>query len=186
MLECSPPQSAEGKASHEARETSSETAMLTELYRHEASPLARRISRRGGSEEAEDLVQDAFVRLIRVPGRYASLELPVAYLRRIAGNLVRDHARLDARRSRLQHVVADDDSLPPVDPHAQLESRDMLRRVEAAMQRLPDRTREIFLAHRVEGLSYAEIATRTGMSVKGVEKQMSKALVRIDRLLARS
>lgn len=54
------------------------------------------------------------------------------------------------------------------------------------MLRLPEKTRHIFIAHRIEGLSYAEIAERTGLTVKGVEKQMSKALVALDRLIARS
>jgi len=61
----------------------------------------------------------------------------------------------------------------------------MLQRVEAAVLRLRPRTREIFMAHRVEGLSYAEIAQRTGLSVKGVEKQMSKAIAALDRMLER-
>ena len=66
------------------------------------------------------------------------------------------------------------------------EARDTLRRVEAAVLRLRPKTREIFMAHRVEGLSYAEIAQRTGLSVKGVEKQMSKAIAAIDRTLDRA
>jgi RNA polymerase sigma-70 factor (ECF subfamily) len=41
------------------------------------------------------------------------------------------------------------------------------------------------LAHRIDGFTYAEIAERTGLSVKGVEKQMSKAIAKIDRLLDR-
>ena len=39
------------------------------------------------------------------------------------------------------------------------------------------------MAHRVEGLTYAQIAERTGLSVKGVEKQMSKALRQLDKLV---
>ena len=66
-----------------------------------------------------------------------------------------------------------------------LETRDMLRRVETAVLRLRPRTREIFMAHRIEGLSYAEIAQRTGLTVKGVEKQMSKAIATLDRMLER-
>lgn len=42
------------------------------------------------------------------------------------------------------------------------------------------------MAHRMEGLTYTEIAERTGLSVKGVEKQMSKALVQLDRMLNRA
>jgi RNA polymerase sigma-70 factor (ECF subfamily) len=62
----------------------------------------------------------------------------------------------------------------------------MLTRLEAAMLKLRPKTREIFMAHRVHGLSYAEIAERTGLSVKGVEKQMSKAIAHIDRMLDRN
>lgn len=61
----------------------------------------------------------------------------------------------------------------------------MLRRLEAIMLKLKPRTRAIFIAHRIDGLSYAEIAERTGLSVKGVEKQMSKAIAHIDRMLDR-
>ena len=53
------------------------------------------------------------------------------------------------------------------------------------MLHLKPKTRAIFLAHRVHGLSYAEIANRTGLSVKGVEKQMSKAIAHLDRMLER-
>ena len=72
-----------------------------------------------------------------------------------------------------------------VDQVAVLESRDTLRRLEQAMGKLKPKTREIFLAHRIHGFTYAEIAERTGLSVKGVEKQMSKAIAKIDRLLDR-
>lgn len=61
--------------------------------------------------------------------------------------------------------------------------RDMLGRLEAAMRRLDPRTREIFLAKRLDLLSYAEIARRTGLSVRRVERQMTKALAAIDRQL---
>ena len=163
-----------------------DATVLAELYHSDARALARALARRREAGEAEDLVHDAFARLLRLPQGCAALEVPKTYLRRVAANLLRDRIRSDGRRRSSLHVVADDSTLPVFDPHGQLESRDMLRRVEAAMQRLPDRTREVFVAHRVEGLSYSEIAARTGLSVKRVEKHMSKALVCIDRLLARS
>lgn len=164
----------------------SDPAGLERLYRQEASGLARIIARRTDDPElVRDFVHDAFVRIAGRPGALALLDRPQAYLRRIAANLIRDRSRTDVRRSARLHVAAEDDVLPVCEPHALLEARDMLRRVEAAMLRLPDRTREIFMAHRVEGLTYAEIAERTGLTVKGVEKQMSKALARLDRLVAR-
>ena len=157
------------------------------LYRQEASGLARIIARRTNDpDQARDIVHEAFLRFSRVSRQSTLLDRPQAYLRRIAANLLKDRHRMEGRRSVSLHVFADDTVMPSVDPHRQLECRDMLRRVDAAMLRLPDKTRQIFVAHRIEGLSYAEIAKRTGLTVKGVEKQMSKALVALDRLLARS
>lgn len=138
------------------------------------------------TDDAHDLVQDVFFRFARLRGQGALLERPQAYLRRIASNLLKDRAKSASRQSAALHVVADEETLPGLDPHRILESRDMLRRLEAAIMRLRPRTREVFMAHRVEGLTYAEIAERTGLSVKGVEKQMSKALVQLDRMLNRN
>ncbi len=69
------------------------------------------------------------------------------------------------------------------DPVAALEARDRLARIEEAVLRLKPLTREIFLACRLDGYSYAEIAERTGLSVRGVEKQMSRAIKQLGRHL---
>lgn len=55
-----------------------------------------------------------------------------------------------------------------------------LQRIERIVSRLDRTSREIFLAHRLDDMSYTEIAERTGLSVKQVERQMAKAM----RLLA--
>lgn len=170
----------------QADEAVGDAATLERLYRQEAVGLARTIARvTRNPDGARDFVHDAFVRLASRHDTLSGLERPQAYLRRIATNLLKDRHKADARRCAALHIAADDDVLPACEPHPLLESRDMLRRVEAAMQRLPRKTREIFMAHRLEGLTYAEIAERTGLSVKAVEKQMSKALARLDRLAAR-
>ena len=160
---------------------------LAELYRSESPKLIRMFSRRTRNPaDADDLVQDVFFRFARLREHAFGLDKPQAYLRRIAANLLKDRAKAAARHSLSLHVVADEESLPGIDQQRTLESRDMLRRLEAAMMRLRPRTREIFVAHRIEGLSYAEIAERTGLSIKGVEKQMSKAILQLDRLIHRS
>lgn len=160
---------------------------LNDLYRSESPALVRLLTRRTrNAEDAHDLVQDVFFRLARLGGQGSLLERPQAYLRRIAANLLKDRAKTSARRSVALHVVADEEMLPGLDQHKLLESRDMLKRLEAAMMRLKPKTREIFVAHRIDGLTYAEIAARTGLSVKGVEKQMSKALLQLDRMIDRS
>lgn len=165
-----------------------EEDLLAELYRSESPKLVRILSRRTSSrDDAQDLVQDVFFRFARLRRTWpSSLERPQAYLRRIANNLLKDRAKADFRHSAALHIVADEEELPGPDQHRLLESRDMLRRLEAAMMRLRPKTREIFVAHRIDGLTYAEIAERTGLTVKGVETQMSRALAQLDRMLNRS
>lgn len=110
---------------------------------------------------------------------------PEAYLRQIARNLLRDRAKAARRHAEALHVPFDDEAISDADETRRLEARDSLNRLEAAMARLKPKTREIFMAHRLDGFSYAEIAEHTGMSVKGVEKQMSRAIVELRRLMDR-
>lgn len=164
-----------------------ETLCLDTLYREESPRLLRSLVRRTSSrEEARDVLQEIFCRMarLRADGRLR-LERPQAYLSRIATNLLRDRAKRALRQMTGSHVPADDAILAGIDQQRLLETRDMLTRVEAAMLKLRPKTREIFMAHRIDGFSYAEIAERTGLSVKGVEKQMSKAIAKIDRMLDR-
>lgn len=157
------------------------------LYRSQTARLRRYLSRRiGNPDDALDLVQDSFARMLGSAANCPEwVARPEAYLQRVARNLLLDRKKMDARRLRHLHVVADEDRIAGADLQRQLESRDMLRRLEAAMLKLKPRTREIFMAHRLDGMSYAEIAERTGLSVKGVEKQMSRAIAQIDRMLGR-
>ncbi|MDO7843597.1 RNA polymerase sigma factor [Sphingomonas immobilis] len=153
------------------------------LYRAERPRLLRFLGSRSG-DEAGDIVQRTFVRFSEMPGEKRSvLASPAGYLRRIAANLSIDNGRKNARTSKLD-VPFEDVELVAPDQVAALEARDMLRRLEVAIQRLKPRTREIFLAHRVDGYSYAEIAARTGLSVKCIEKHMSRAIAYIDRVLS--
>lgn len=56
---------------------------------------------------------------------------------------------------------------------------DLLRRIEAAMMNLPRKQREIFMAHRVHNMSYREIAERTGLSARQVERHLARALYKL-------
>lgn len=56
-------------------------------------------------------------------------------------------------------------------------------KLEAAFAKLPPFTRSVFLAHRLDDLSYAEIATITGVSILRIEREMARAIVAIDRAL---
>jgi RNA polymerase sigma-70 factor (ECF subfamily) len=155
------------------------------LYRSHQARLTRFLARRLGAEIAPDLVHRVFLRFMGLaPEKRADIDCVEAYLMRSARNLARDEHKVALRRNLSQHIS--DDTVPLTAPCqiAALEARDMLGRIEQSIEKLKPITRQIFLAHRLDGYSYAEIADRTGLSVKGVEKHMSRAIAHIDRTLA--
>jgi len=165
------------------RVTSTETT-VEHLYRSERSGLLRFLHRRAAAERTEDIVQQVFTRLVASTATdKLAIETPGAYLRQAACNLLRDEARAAARTRHAQHVSIEDMEIGGGDPIAALEARDDLARIEQAVLRLKPLTRQIFLACRLDGYSYAQIAEQTGLSVRGVEKQMSRAIKQLGRHL---
>lgn len=158
---------------------------IDRLYRDERSSLVRFFARdRSSAHDAEDLAQEAFLRLARVDGSTASITKPISYLRQIGRNLLKDRARSPEHR----HMISDADVehvRSDIDELGRLEARDGLRRLEAAMVHLKPRSRDIFLAHRLDGMTYNEIAEQTGLSVKRVEKIMSKTIGQLTRMMER-
>lgn len=152
------------------------------VFREARPRMLRFLARLSPNEDPEDLAQETFVRVLGTASasgrRISNLE---NYLFRVARNLTVENAKSASRQSRGPHVSLDEADIRAPDQVAALEARDMLGHLEAVMQRMKPRTREIFLAHRIDGYSYGEIASLTGLSVKGVEKHMSRAIAVIDR-----
>jgi RNA polymerase sigma factor (sigma-70 family) len=144
-----------------------------------SSRVKAALRRRGRSEQdADDLVQEAFLRLERYQ-REQPIEKPEAFLMRTALNLSIDAHR--TLQSRGEQVLLEDvvivDTAPGIEDV--LLSRERLRRLSECLAQLNDKTRAIFLAHRVDGLSYQEIGRLHGLSISGVEKQVAKATLLI-------
>lgn len=131
-------------------------------------------------QDVSDLVQETFRRLFSAKGDHAALiEAPRAYLASAARTILKNRARSGVRSQAQAHHSFDDHEVAGPDPHAILEHRDMLRRAEEAIAKLNPTTQDVFLMHRFEDLSYAEIARIKQMSPKRVEKHIAKALVAI-------
>lgn len=163
--------------------TAAEPAEIEMLYRTERASMVRYFARNSISAiDAEDLAQEAFLRLAGASQAGTRVTKPMGYLRQIGRNLLRDRAR--SAQHRLTVAAENPDALvSDQNELGRLEARDKLRRLEQAMHRLPLRSREIFLAHRLDGMSYVEIAEQTGLSVKRVEKIMSKTIGQLTRML---
>jgi RNA polymerase sigma-70 factor (ECF subfamily) len=119
---------------------------------------------------AQDLMQNLWLRLDGVDATL--VRSPRAFLFRMVRN-----AAIDYRRARMREgtteAVSPDLVSPHPSPEQQLVDRQRLARVLAAMERLPERTRQALLMHRIEGLKLREIAEHLGVSIA-----LAHALVR--------
>ncbi len=161
---------------------------IDRLFRSQAPRLLRFFSRRTGArEDAADLLQETFLRLTRMASEDDLPTRPEAYLQRIASNLLRDRARRAIAHAEDLHEPFDEQALPTggPGPDGLLEVRDLLHQYETALLKLRPKTRAIFLLHRRDSLTYAEIAVEMNLTVSGVEKHMMKAIAHIDRAFGR-
>jgi RNA polymerase sigma factor (sigma-70 family) len=149
---------------------------LADAYQNRKAEL-NAIAARAGPGEGPDLIQEAFLRVVEANQR-VEVRSPVHMLFRVVQNLVTDRLRSRARTSALFDAAAGSvDYLDETsDPERALIASERLRYALAVIGRMTRKRRTIFLLHRLEGLSYSQIAKRTGVSVKTVEKQMSAAM----------
>ncbi len=140
--------------------------------------LVRRLTRRLGSPHAAaDVAQETYLRL---EGLAAVPELRNgrAFLFRVADNLAIDHQRGQAARGRRFTTIEDydDRASDEPDPETALLHKQRLATLARAVDELPPKCRDVFLLHKIDGLTYGEIAARLNISRSAVEKHMIKAL----------
>ncbi len=157
------------------------------LYHRWAGPLLRYLERMvGDTGTAEELLQDAFLRLHGARERYEPRARFSTFLYRIATNLALNELKRPRRRHR--HQEADErviaDARPRVD--GLVESRRRRATVERLLDGLPERQRMALWLSAAEGHSYAEVAAileTTEKSVKALVHRGRSALVsRVDAL----
>src|SRR5665213_1472369 len=127
-----------------------------------------------GHPDAEDLVQEVFIRLARQEDLDAVGHLD-GYVFQIAANVLRDRARRQAVRA--EPPTPED--FDPADeagfsPERVLLAREALERMITALYELPEMTRMIFAQYHFDEVAQVEIARRLGMSLSTVEKHMAK------------
>ncbi len=152
---------------------------------HRATLRCFLLNRVRNHAEVEDLLQDIYIKL-RNMKEEPELRNPRAFLFTLASNLAITHFRRKRRLQDLAEIENQDGSEKDkvIDffvVHPQQEShvfsRQWYRSFMDAVAMLPVKRRRIFIMHRVDHKSYREIAQELGISVKMVEKQMTKALL---------
>ena len=152
-------------------------------------PRVQRLAARvlGNAEDAKDAAQDVFVAVFRSAASYRPDARFSTWLHRVTVN--RCLTELDSKRTRTRVLaglaaptgelharhggVAADPTADPADQ--QLERREHLERLDAALRSLPPRQRTAVVLHRFEDLGYADIAQVLGCSVGSVESLLARA-----------
>lgn len=159
--------------------------MLEKLFNQHASALHRYLLRKKCSPSlASDLVQDTFLRIAQLENVERILCAP-SYLFRVAHNLMIDHhrrygeKRFDKDASAYFAALVDEASGPEEQAFDAL----ALEQLESLLERMPERTRDIFMLCRVEGMTHKETARYLRISTSSVQKHMATALARIGKAL---
>ena len=159
-----------------------------ELDRSFRGPLVAYFLKRVKSRnEAEDLTQEVFVRLLNHPDKNNGQTIE-GYVFTIAANLLRDRAKSVAATVQKQahslDVLDEKDAftanlIEDRNPERVLVGRQTVQDVLEALAELGERTRDVFILARLENLQHREIAAMYGISVSAVEKMMMRAMAHL-------
>ena len=154
-----------------------------------AAPLLSYFLRRiRDRTEAEDLVQDVLLRVIRAR-ESGAIENPESYVFKVAANLLKDVRRREGRHPTLLSPSLEDDLLGER-PEALVDERSpervligqmTLAGVLTALEELSEPTRNVFILFRLEQMKQKDIATLLGISQSTVEKHVMRAALHLTR-----
>jgi RNA polymerase sigma factor (sigma-70 family) len=164
---------------------------LRDAISDQLAALRRRLLQRGRSSrrDIDDLIQEGFLRLcLYQQERKVPVRDPVAFLVDVVEKVQIDRLR----RATISRRIFSDRPLEEIDcadtaslPEQDLEAHQLIVRIEKSLASANPRTREAFLLHRFDGMSYVEIAERFSISTRAVTNHIAKALVLIDSELLR-
>lgn len=157
-------------------------ALVAELFEQESTSLVR-LARLFCDDRnaAEDLVQEAFIRLHRSAGSIRDLSRAPAFLRSIVINLARDHNRRGLMS--LRHRSSADPPLPPAEPADDAVADEQTATVLDALRSLPERQRACLVLHYYQELSIAEVADTLSISSNSVKTHCRRGLAALERRL---
>jgi RNA polymerase sigma-70 factor (ECF subfamily) len=147
------------------------------LYQNHHPWLESLLRRRlGNRDDAADLAQDTFVRVLRAPVPQQDIREPRRYLATIARGLVTDlFRRRTLEQAYLEYLSHLPQALAP-SPEDQAIIQQTLLDVDRMLQGLAPKVREAFILAQFEELSYPEIAERLGISLRTVSNYLTRAM----------
>jgi RNA polymerase sigma-70 factor (ECF subfamily) len=152
---------------------------LVDWYRDWRLPLRRFLSRRNKAcgADIDDISQEVFLRLLRYE-RTELVNQPQAYLFKIASNVSAEW-RMRASRDLTHDPAWLAELVGSVSPHSEFDTDNAIGRLERAVCKLPPRAREILRLRFTDGLTYAQVAAKLGVSLKIVSRDIERAYATI-------
>jgi len=173
--------------------TDEQNHRITETIEREQSRLRNFIRKRVLDEnEAEDVLQEVFYEFVQAYRLLKPVEQVGAWLFRVARNRI-----IDRFRKRKPEVAGSapgeeegeslpwEDLLPSADagPEAAYAREVLMEEIDAALDELPEEQREVFVAHELEGRSFSDLASETGLSVNTLLSRKHYAVLYLRRRL---
>ncbi len=147
-------------------------ALITEYYiSHRDELLAFVSSRLGGSDFAEDIVQNVFLKLLTTDKMISEVTLP-SLVYTVARNLITDYYRRHTNYEEYEHYIK---SQGLSSQESVFSIREITERLERGLARLPENCREIYRMHIYGGMKVSEISQELGEGYKSVEHRLGFA-----------
>jgi len=165
---------------------------LVRKYEQRAYQFAFRLTR--NPEEASDMVAEAFVRVYNALPNFKGNSQFTTWLYRILTNCFLDHRKKESKRPTVpleQSISTDDGEMerqiedPTGTPADRLERSERGRRVEAALDRLPEYQKAMILMYHADQLSYEEISEALDLPIGTVKSRLNRARLSLREILAR-
>ena len=158
---------------------------LTELYETYFVRLTEVANRWVSMEDAQDITQDVFVALWEKRDDLSGLKDAYAYAYTAVRNRCLDRLRHEAYireyTDRAWALIVDTINMET--PASYIYFKETQRNIARAIENLPNRSRQVFMLSREQGLKYTNIAETLGISVNTVENHMSLALARLRKAI---
>ena len=157
-----------------------DVAAFETLYRRHNDALYRYLLHRcRHPDSAEDIFQEVWGKIIKARSSYRPTAKFTTFMYRVAHNCFIDHIRRNKRHSHTVDVEPDSYPNPSESPETLTERGLLLRRLDAALQELPEEQRDAFLLHQEAGLTVDQIASVTGSNFETAKSRLRYAVKKL-------
>lgn len=138
-------------------------------------------------EDAEDVAQDVFIKLLKYPHAWENVETRSSYIYTLTKNQIFNllkHRKIESKYQENIQFAAEEFYVSDDEIHNQLFAKEIRMLAELTIQRMPEQRRKVFVMSRVQKKTHAEIADELNLSVRTVERHIYLALSELKKIIS--